>query len=197
MTFAIIGLFITVIPAIIALVLSSQVRSRAGQTTASLAAANRAKALGIAGIITSIIVPFIVAGVVIGAVNGSDTDYTSFSAGQCFNRIPNGSGQVSVDRVSCSSPHNAQATGSITAPSGTWPGPDGFSQLAASTCQDDAQGYLSGPPPDNVEVAFVYPTQQDWNDGQRKVLCDIRTVDGSKITGQWPTSSGAGTRVST
>lgn len=186
MLLGVIGLFVTVIPSVIALVMARNVKrhaSAAGANLATRAAAGRAKVLGIIGLFSSVLFTVFVVAAAVGA-NGTVTtsDYTRLQAGDCFNRTPSGS-TVSVQRVSCATAHNAQAVGRIIVPGGVWPGKDGFKQIVGSTCDDDAQAYLQSDVSSSVVVTYIYPERQAWDDGSRVVVCDVRTVDGSKVNG--------------
>jgi hypothetical protein len=182
----VVGLFVTVIPSIVALVLARKVKGQAataGANVATLAAAGRAKVLGIIGLFTSVIFTVVVVGAAVGASSAvSSGDYTRLQPGDCFNRTPAGS-TVAVRKVSCATPHNAQAVGRIIAPNGSWPGGPGFTLIVGATCDEDAQAYLQGDVSSNVIVTFIYPERQAWDEGSRVIVCDVRTVDGSKVKG--------------
>lgn len=185
MILGVIGLF-TGIPSIVALVLASQIKrgaAAAGSSFATLAAAGRAQVLGIVGLFTSVAIIGITALGVAGG--GSDTaiDYTRLQPGDCFNRTANGS-TVSVVQVSCDQPHNAQVIGRVIAPDGPWPGVAGFSALVGFTCSENATAYFRGRLDPNVIVTYIYPQMQAWDEGSRIVVCDLRTRNNAKVTGQ-------------
>ena len=181
-----IGLFITVVPSVIALVLARQVKRQAaaaGGNLATLAAAGRAKVLGIIGLFSSVLFTLFVVLAAVGATSAASTsDYTRLQPGDCFNRSPSGS-TVSIQQVSCAKAHNAQAVGRIIVPSQTWPGKAGFSMIVGSTCDEDAVAYVQSDVSSNVIVTYIYPERQAWDDGSRVVVCDVRTADGSKVNG--------------
>ncbi len=186
MLLGVIGLFVTVIPSVVALVMARNVKRHAsagGANLATLAAAGRAKVLGIIGLFSSVLFTVFV---VIAAVGASGTvatgDYTRLQPGDCFNRTPSGS-TISVLQVSCAKAHNAEVVGRIIAPGGSWPGQDGFRTIVGTTCDEDAQAYLQSDVSSNVVVTYIYPEHQAWDDGSRVVVCDVRTVDGSKVNG--------------
>jgi hypothetical protein len=182
----VVGLFITLIPSIVALVLARKVKRQAataGANLATLAAAGRAKVLGIIGLFTSVLFTVFVVLAAVGA-NGtvSSSDYTRLQPGDCFNRTPAGS-TVAVHKVSCATPHNAEAVGRIIAPNGSWPGGVGFTLIVGATCDEDAQPYIQSDVSSNVIVTFIYPERQAWDEGSRVIVCDLRTADGSKVKG--------------
>ncbi|MDQ6838159.1 MAG: septum formation family protein [Actinomycetota bacterium] len=193
MVVGVIGLFIAVVPSVIALSMARGVKrqaSSAGANSATVAAAGRAKVLGIVGLFTSILFTVFAVAVAVGASTAvASTDYTRLQPGDCFNRTPTGP-TVSIQKASCAKAHNAQAVGRVIAPGGgDWPGPAGCSIIVASTCVDDAQAYVQGGVGSNVIVTYIYPERQAWNGGSRVIVCDVRTADGAKVIG----SIGGGT----
>ncbi|MDQ2729861.1 MAG: septum formation family protein [Actinomycetota bacterium] len=188
----VIGLFVTVVPSVIALVMARNVKrqvSAAEANPATLAAAGRAKVLGIIGLFSSALFTlFVVLGALGTTGSASSSDYTRLQPGDCFNRTPSGS-TVSIQHVSCAKAHNAEAVGRIIVPAGPWPGQTGFVMIVGSTCDAYAQPYMQDGVSSNVIVTYIYPERQAWDDGSRVVVCDVRTADGSKVNG--PIGGGA------
>lgn len=186
---AIIGLFVFIVPSVVAIVISAQAR-RPGAGPATMRTAGWARGLGIAGLFTSLI---LTVSVVAGAsLAHSTTSYADLQVGNCFNRTTNGS-TVEVQGVSCSAPHNAEAVGRVTVPEGPWPGPSGFAQGARSRCGHAVERYLHGRVPGaNVIANYIFPERTAWNDGERTVICELRTTDGTKVSGP---IGGASTRT--
>lgn len=185
---AVVGLFVFLVPSVIALVLASRVR-RPGAGRATIKTAAWARTVGIVGLFTSVI---LTGSVVAGAsLVHTTTSYADLPVGACFNRTTHGT-TVSVAQVSCAKLHNAEAVGRVTAPDGPWPGADGFAQIAGPTCGNDAEQYLHASiPRANIVVNYIFPERTAWIDGQRTVLCELRTTDGSKVSG--PIGAGATT----
>jgi hypothetical protein len=34
----------------------------------------------------------------------------------------------------------------------------------------------------NIDLGVIYPTEEDWNGGERKITCYLHSVDGTKLT---------------
>jgi hypothetical protein len=97
-------------------------------------------------------------------------------AGDCINSSPNG---LSVTRLSCATPHEAEVFATFSLTGSAWPGTAGVQQQANSGCADRMAGYLN-PQLLNAGLVqqFVYPNKQAWQAGERTVVCEVSSSSG-------------------
>lgn len=98
--------------------------------------------------------------------------------GQCVN-IPNGS---SPSVTSCTAPHNGEVYGTFTLPGSAWPGTAAVRRAAAAGCGSRLVSYLNPQLAVSLTQAYVYPGHQDWKNGARTVICEVRSTSG-ELTG--------------
>jgi hypothetical protein len=107
--------------------------------------------------------------------------YTSLHQGDCFNRN-GGVFSTLVSKVSCDKPHEQEVVGRFEAPDSSWPGASGVQAIAEPQCSTFAQQYV-GAPVSGVELVWIYPDRQNWDDGTRTIVCTVRNADASKRRG--------------
>jgi hypothetical protein len=97
-------------------------------------------------------------------------------AGECINSSPNG---LSVTRLSCATPHEAEVFATYRLSGSVWPGTAAVQQQANSGCADRMAGYLN-PQLLNAGLVqqFVYPNKQAWQAGERTVVCEVSSSSG-------------------
>ena len=97
-------------------------------------------------------------------------------AGDCINSSPNG---LSVTRLSCATPHQAEVFATYSLTGSAWPGAAAVKQQASSGCADRIAGYLN-PQLLNAGLIqqFVYPNQKAWQAGERTVVCEVSSSTG-------------------
>ena len=97
-------------------------------------------------------------------------------AGDCINSSPNG---LSVTRLSCATPHQAEVFATYSLTGSVWPGAAAVQQQASSGCANRIAGYLN-PQLLNAGLIqqFVYPTQKAWQAGERTVVCEVSSSTG-------------------
>jgi hypothetical protein len=100
----------------------------------------------------------------------------SLRAGDCINSSPNG---LSVTKLSCATPHEAEVFATFSLTGSVWPGTAGVQQRANSGCSDRMASYLN-PQLLNAGLVqqFVYPNKQAWQAGERTVVCEVSSSSG-------------------
>jgi len=97
-------------------------------------------------------------------------------AGECINSSQNG---LSVTRLSCATPHQAEVFATFSLTGSDWPGNTAIQQQASSGCASRIAGYLN-PALLNAGLIqqFVYPDQDAWKAGVRTVVCEVSSSSG-------------------
>ena len=82
--------------------------------------------------------------------------------------------------VPCSEPHSAQLVAVGTADEGEYPGREALEADAGQLCRDASLKL----PPDTSELKqrTVYPTQDGWQNGDRRMECFIESTGGNDLT---------------
>jgi Septum formation len=100
----------------------------------------------------------------------------SLRAGECINSSQNG---LSVTRLSCATPHEAEVFATFSLAGSDWPGTAAVQQQASSGCANRIAGYLN-PALLNAGLMqqYVYPNQDAWKAGVRTVVCEVSSSTG-------------------
>jgi hypothetical protein len=111
--------------------------------------------------------------------------------GDCFDDTPEATVE-SVQHHPCTEAHTAEAFHV-----GDFPGGDDaplptsaqLSTYADDTCFTELVEYMGGmtaaqsyPGIDKIQVGLFYPSDEDWKNGERRIVCYLYTVDGSQLT---------------
>jgi hypothetical protein len=177
------GVLLSVIFGIIAL---SKLRARP----------QRGKGLAIAGLCLSGVWVVVIASVLVvnaetasqrSAATGQITktghlSVFSLRAGDCFQN-PSGSqpslGVKQVTALSCATPHDAQVIAQLPVPGSAYPGQAAFRAQALPGCKASVAAVVDQSKlTDTMNLIWLYPEPQAWDDGQRTISCLI--VDSSE-----------------
>jgi Septum formation len=97
-------------------------------------------------------------------------------AGDCLNSAQNG---LSVTRLSCTTPHEAEVFATFRLAGSDWPGEATIQQQADNGCTERMAGYLN---PELINAGlteeYVYPDQKAWQAGVRTVVCEVSSSTG-------------------
>lgn len=138
----------------------------------------KGRALAIAGLVLSLV--WIAAGAAVATTiykrDRGTVATEDLSIGECIKDLPDSASRVSrATLVACDQPHIGEVFAVIPVPGDSFPGE---TQL---TSQDDAcnpklASYAPGLPDDfDYDLSFVYPTAESWADGDRSLVCILRT----------------------
>ena len=113
------------------------------------------------------------------------------AVGDCFD-APAGETLQDVQHHPCTEAHDAEVVHV-----GDHPAPDDAPPLSAeeletyvlNTCGDALIAYVGGLESveanaelQNIDIGWIYPTDEDWGRGEREITCYLHTVDGSQLT---------------
>jgi hypothetical protein len=140
--------------------------------------------LVLSGVWLLVVVAVIVSGILLRANRSSATGQISKSGnvsifslrvGDCFQN-PTG-GQLSVTNVTavpCTTAHNAQAFAAFNAADASYPGNTSLLREASQGCRSRVSGNLDRAKlTSTMSLHFLFPEQQSWADGHRRVTCLI------------------------
>lgn len=107
--------------------------------------------------------------------------------GNCIT-VPNEGEVTNVEIVDCAEPHENEVFALVDHPAGDdeeFPGAEALSAFATEECQGDrfeeyvGQPYAESP----LFASSLNPGETTWGEGDREVVCLLRTQDGSDLTG--------------
>ena len=109
----------------------------------------------------------------------------TLEVGDCFDDTTDLSGEISdVPVVECSQPHDNEVYSTYDMTESTYPGFDVAADLADVGCVDRFAGYVGQSYElSDLDFAWLIPTDESWNNGDREVVCFLYRVDLGKITG--------------
>ena len=102
--------------------------------------------------------------------------------GDCFDDTT--SAKVSdVQHHPCTEGHNAEVVlvGDYPAANGA-PYPSDAFDSYGDTCGNAAFAYVGSNPPAGLIYSFYYPLEEDWNKGERKMICYVTTENLTTMT---------------
>jgi hypothetical protein len=102
--------------------------------------------------------------------------------GDCFDDTK-GTKVSEVQHHPCNESHNAEVVlvGDYPAAKDAPYPTDEFGSYG-NTCASAALAYVGSAAPDNLIYSFYYPLQEDWNKGERKMICYITTENQATLT---------------
>ena len=97
---------------------------------------------------------------------------TELQVGDCLNGPHNSTDVSSLPSVACTQPHQGEVFAVFDLPPGPYPGADGVDDLVSKGCNARLAEYSPGAPSDDAVGLFsVYPLEQNWERGDREVVC--------------------------
>ncbi|MER5727909.1 DUF4190 domain-containing protein [Streptomyces sp. NPDC002138] len=117
-------------------------------------------------------------------VEGDPADLEEVRAGDCFN-VPGADLLAEtplVFKVACTRPHHGEITASYLADPGGFPGDEALAARAEERCWQAQDTYAmdTWALPEFAEMYFFAPTEEQWGDGRRSVLCVLGTTEGEQ-----------------
>jgi hypothetical protein len=107
--------------------------------------------------------------------------------GDCFNDGDLGEGATEVDNlpiVDCEELHDNEVFATFDMTEASYPGDETTQQIAFEGCIDRFDAWIGLPYEDSaLDVTYLYPTQQTWDDGDREIVCAVYRLDGIQVTG--------------
>lgn len=104
--------------------------------------------------------------------------------GQCFDN-PESFDEVSnVDIVDCDEPHDNEVYHVFDLPDGDYPGVDAAETIADDGCITAFESFVGSPyTTSGLDIQYLYPSPDTWDDGDREVVCALFALDGEQLTG--------------
>jgi hypothetical protein len=124
-------------------------------------------------------------------VGGTAAPRVALEAGQCgaVDRVPVGGvvDPASVKVVPCAQPHDLEVAAVLdhsAAPGAEFPGDDALAGYATEACLERFDAYVGAPyAASRLDVAFVAPGAEAWEDGDRGIACLLYDMDFAPLTG--------------
>ena len=173
----------TLLPAVIAIVLGIAALRRLSRS----GGASGGRALAVIGMAVATV--SLIAGIATDvAIAHSDlftghiVTYADIQTGDCVN-LPKGLFRV-YRRVSCDHAHDREVYGTFesTSSSGGYPGVSEFLAQANQQCPPQLRAYAPTIDGTRYRATYLYPRPTSWDNGERKVICMLRSASGAKLT---------------
>jgi hypothetical protein len=132
----------------------------------------------IVGVAVLVIVVVVVVVLVAKSSTGG-VNYNTLRTGDCFNRTSG----PKEDKVACSALHQIEVTGMFQATGSSYPGESGLRPQSDTQCGTLATHYLGTHPSDGLEIVWLVPAKDTWDDGVKTVICGVQNTDGTKRVG--------------
>jgi hypothetical protein len=107
--------------------------------------------------------------------------------GDCFD-VPTEETIRSIQHQPCTESHDGEAYVVGNAEGDSFPVVFGFDDWAEEHCLGEAfEAYVGAPfeTRTDIDVAYLAPTQESWNDGDREITCYLTPADGQKVTSSY------------
>ena len=118
-----------------------------------------------------------------GVFSGKLATYANLQAGDCID-MPHGIVHL-YHRYPCDQPHDREVTGTVfdPAPDGSpYPGTQALTAEGATQCRSVSDSYVSGTVDRTRYLGtFLYPKQLSWDGGERRIVCLVGNIDGTKL----------------
>lgn len=121
------------------------------------------------------------------AVQNDTTQVSVFriDLGDCLIDATDGNSVTEMDKIECSKPHLYEAYFMFDLPAGVYPGQSTVEKTADERCQAEFEGFV-GKSFEESELTFSHltPSVESWlHEKDREVICFLRTMDDSPMTG--------------
>jgi hypothetical protein len=94
---------------------------------------------------------------------------------------------ATIDAVACEQPHDVEVAVVLehpAAPGADFPGTDAVDGYATDQCLLRFEEYVGAPyATSSLDVAFVAPGEDGWDDGDRRIACVLYPADFGPLTG--------------
>lgn len=114
--------------------------------------------------------------------SGGEVSVLSLQPGDCVNGLEDGSLSLTLPAVPCDEPHEAEVYSVFDVTlDGGWPGEDPILDEAQSRCLEDLErDFPETYADDQVDIFYVYPSEDTWRNGDREVVCLAYYLDGRR-----------------
>ena len=103
-----------------------------------------------------------------------DVDVFDLEVGVCLADFQDATELETIEASSCSEPHSDEIFASGSIPDDNFPGMDVVEAKAQDMCIAEFDDFVGISYEDSVlDVGYLTPTEESWNDGDRDVLCTV------------------------
>ena len=103
-----------------------------------------------------------------------DVDVFDLEVGVCLADFQDATELETIEASSCSEPHSDEIFASGSIPDGNFPGMDVVEAKAQDMCIAEFDDFVGISYEESVlDVGYLTPTEESWNDGDRDVLCTV------------------------
>jgi putative regulator of septum formation/uncharacterized protein DUF4190 len=139
------------------------------------------RGLALAGIILSAMWTIGVILAIILLVTTSAIPTTALQPGDCVNNLQDSTEVQSLPGVPCTQPHEGEVFAVFELPAGDYPGDAAVGEQITNECVARLSSYSSSANQHsgNLRLVTIYPLEQDWNRGNRGVVCIAAAASGT------------------
>jgi len=124
-------------------------------------------------------------------VEEGDLNVFSFQLGDCFSNdaiigsaAGDGTEVGSVAAVPCDESHDAEVFYLFDVDGGDFPGDDAIQEQVGKGCLGKFDSFVGRAYEESdLEVGALWPTELTWSDGDREIVCYVRSLDGEALEG--------------
>jgi Septum formation len=124
-----------------------------------------------------------IAGIAFAVIRGGSTP-DSLAVGDCID-VPTSAEISSIPRRSCTEAHAGEVFHIFEAggDAAAYPSDPEWAELIYPVCDPAFQAYTGTPVETTTDIDYVYlvPTADRWADGDRRVTCFLRALDGAPL----------------
>ncbi len=139
------------------------------------------RGMALAGIILSAMWTVGVILAIILLVTTSAVPTTALQPGDCVNNLRDSTEVQSLPGVPCTQPHEGEVFAVFDLPAGDYPGEAAIGEQITNECVARLSSYSSSASQNSGDLRLVtiYPLEQDWNRGNRGVVCIAAAASGT------------------
>lgn len=121
---------------------------------------------------------------VFALVAACSSNVFDLEVGQCFDDPESFDEVVNVDVVECAEPHDNEVFHVFDLADGDYPGEDEAEAGANDGCIAAFESFVESDfATSELDIRYLYPSAESWDDGDREVVCALFDRSGEQITG--------------
>lgn len=122
---------------------------------------------------------------IVAACDSGLTGVENLEVGDCFDDPAETDDISFIQTVPCEEPHQNEVYATLTLTEfDTYPGRTAVDDAAVVMCLDVFEAYVGAPyETSSLDIAFLTPTEESWNEGDRGVTCALYDLNGQPLVG--------------
>lgn len=117
-------------------------------------------------------------------VASGEVGVNKLQLGDCFDQAAESEAVEAVEAMPCEEPHDQEVFYLGALPDEEFPGDQVAADLVAEQCIAVFETYVGQPYTDStLDIAYIYPSEDSWSDGDRGYVCSLFDVDQNQLTG--------------